>query len=189
MCAVEPCWLLVLLGLDWYIQFSQRKQKLPYQVSYVSGQYFLPALPWFHVMLVKDMHSNAPQGPGRLSRHSRQSIARTCPVLESKAKEQWRRVSHIAHQGTWSQLLPFCSVKAHRTLPACLKEPISKWVPLQSIDAQVSRKRLETAMQVLERQNVYDPDLLIYRTALNMVRSASLNCYIFNVSEACLILL
>lgn len=44
-------------------------------------------------------------------------------------------------------------------------------------------------MQVLERQNVYDPDLLIYRTALNMVRSASLNCYIFDVSEAHLILL
>ena len=37
-------------------------------------------------------------------------------------------------------------------------------------------------MQVLERQNVYDPDLYIYRTALMMVRSASLNCYIFDVS-------
>ena len=43
-------------------------------------------------------------------------------------------------------------------------------------------------MQVLERQNVYDPDLLIYRTALNMVRSASLNCYLFDVSEGHLIL-
>ena len=38
-------------------------------------------------------------------------------------------------------------------------------------------------MQVLERQNVYDPDLFIYRTALTMVRSASLNCYIFDVSN------
>ncbi len=40
-------------------------------------------------------------------------------------------------------------------------------------------------MQVLERQNVYEPDLLIYRTALSMVRSASLNCYIFDVSSPC----
>ena len=53
---------------------------------------------------------------------------------------------------------------------------------LKSGVLQVSRKRLETAMQVLERQNVYDPDLYIYRTALTMVRSASLNCYIFDVS-------
>ena len=37
-------------------------------------------------------------------------------------------------------------------------------------------------MQLLERQNVYDPDLLMYRTALGMIRSASLNCYIFDVS-------
>lgn len=66
---------------------------------------------------------------------------------------------------------------------------MSRYVPTQSLYVQVSRKRLETAMQVLERQNVYDPDLLIYRTALNMVRSASLNCYIFDVSEAHLILL
>jgi len=36
-------------------------------------------------------------------------------------------------------------------------------------------------MNALERQNVYDPDLLIYRTALKMVRSASLNCYVFDV--------
>lgn len=40
------------------------------------------------------------------------------------------------------------------------------------------------AMQLLERQNVYDPDLLMYRTALGMVRSASLNCYIFDVSAS-----
>ena len=51
-------------------------------------------------------------------------------------------------------------------------------------DFQVSRKRLEMAMQVLERQNVYDPDLLMYKTALGMVRSASLNCYIFDVSPS-----
>ena len=44
------------------------------------------------------------------------------------------------------------------------------------------------AMQVLERQNVYDPDLLIYRTALGMIRSASLNCYIFDVSAPCFIM-
>lgn len=42
-------------------------------------------------------------------------------------------------------------------------------------------------MRVLERQNVYDPDLLIYRTALTMVRSASLNCYIFDVSTFILV--
>ncbi|CAL5222512.1 g4886 [Coccomyxa viridis] len=47
----------------------------------------------------------------------------------------------------------------------------------------VSRKRLEMAMQVLERQNVYDPDLLVYRTALGMIRSASLNCYIFDAEK------
>ena len=41
------------------------------------------------------------------------------------------------------------------------------------------------AMQVLERQNVYDPDLLVYRTALGMVRNASLNCYIFDVRLPC----
>ena len=56
------------------------------------------------------------------------------------------------------------------------------------VGIQVSRKRLEMAMQVLERQNVYDPDLLIYRTALGMIRSASLNCYIFDVSAPCLII-
>ena len=44
------------------------------------------------------------------------------------------------------------------------------------------------AMRVLERQNVYDPDLLVYRTALGMVRSASLNCYIFDVRLPCRIM-
>ena len=43
-------------------------------------------------------------------------------------------------------------------------------------------------MQVLERQNVYDPDLLVYRTALGMIRSASLNCYIFDVRLPCQIM-
>ena len=45
------------------------------------------------------------------------------------------------------------------------------------------------AMQLLERQNVYDPDLLMYRTALGMIRSASLNCYVFDVSASSHILL
>lgn len=84
--------------------------------------------------------------------------------------------------------MPLCCVMAHGTPPACLTESISRCVPSQKVYVQVSRKRLETAMQVLERQNVYDPDLLIYRTALNMVRSASLNCYLFDVSEGHLIL-
>ncbi|EIE25291.1 hypothetical protein COCSUDRAFT_32604 [Coccomyxa subellipsoidea C-169] len=38
-------------------------------------------------------------------------------------------------------------------------------------------------MKALEAQNVYNPDPLIYKTALSMVRSASLNCYIFPASE------
>ncbi len=46
---------------------------------------------------------------------------------------------------------------------------------------QGSKQRLETAMKALERQNVYDPDLLIYKSALNIIRSASLNCYLFEV--------
>lgn len=38
-------------------------------------------------------------------------------------------------------------------------------------------------MKALEAQNVYDPDPLIYKTALSLVRSASLNCYIFPVGD------
>lgn len=49
--------------------------------------------------------------------------------------------------------------------------------------SQASKERLETAMKALEAQNVYDPDFLIYKTALNMVRSASLNCYNFEVGR------
>ncbi|CAL8460512.1 g41 [Coccomyxa elongata] len=48
---------------------------------------------------------------------------------------------------------------------------------------KASKQRLETAMKALEAQNVYDPDPLIYKTALSLVRSASLNCYIFPASE------
>ena len=48
---------------------------------------------------------------------------------------------------------------------------------------QASKQRLETAMKALEAQNVYNPDPLIYKTALTMVRSASLNCYNFAVGN------
>ena len=36
-------------------------------------------------------------------------------------------------------------------------------------------------MKALELQNVYDPDPQIYKNALNLIRSASLNCYLFEV--------
>ena len=44
-------------------------------------------------------------------------------------------------------------------------------------------------MKALELQNVYDPDPQIYKNALNLIRSASLNCYLFEVCggpQACM---
>ena len=38
-------------------------------------------------------------------------------------------------------------------------------------------------MKALELQNVYDPDPQIYKNALNLIRSASLNCYLFEVCD------
>ncbi len=63
-------------------------------------------------------------------------------------------------------------------------------MPSTDIDLmqQASKQRLETAMKALEAQNVYNPDPLIYKTALSMVRSASLNCYIFPVGIVLLLL-
>ena len=72
----------------------------------------------------------------------------------------------------------------NNAMPCLMPQSIMQLGDMGWIDVQVSRKRLEMAMQVLERQNVYDPDLLMYRTALGMVRSASLNCYVFDVSPS-----
>lgn len=52
---------------------------------------------------------------------------------------------------------------------------------------QGSKQRLESAMKTLERQNVYDPNLNLYKSALNIVRSASLNCYLFEVCPNCVL--
>ena len=56
------------------------------------------------------------------------------------------------------------------------------WISfIHSVYAQGSRQKLAIAMKALETQNVYDPDPNIYKNALNIVRSSSLNCYSFEV--------
>lgn len=42
----------------------------------------------------------------------------------------------------------------------------------------------QRAQAALENLNVYDPDPVVYKSVLNSVRSASMNCYLFEARPA-----